>query len=66
MLWHLHQRPVLVERAHHLGERVERDRLEQVAGDVEQGIALGVDRLVMLATGAATIDEVLTFAAGEL
>jgi lysyl-tRNA synthetase class 2 len=30
------------------------------------GIALGVDRLVMLATGAATIDEVLTFAAGEL
>ena len=30
------------------------------------GIALGVDRLIMLATGAATIDEVLTFAAGEL
>jgi elongation factor P--(R)-beta-lysine ligase len=30
------------------------------------GIALGVDRLVMLATGAETIDEVLTFAAGEL
>ena len=30
------------------------------------GIALGVDRLVMLATGAATIDGVLTFAAGEL
>jgi elongation factor P--(R)-beta-lysine ligase len=30
------------------------------------GIALGVDRLVMLAAGAATIDEVLAFAAGEL
>jgi len=30
------------------------------------GIALGVDRLVMLAAGAETIDEVLTFAAGEL
>jgi len=30
------------------------------------GIALGVDRLVMLATGAATIDGVVTFAAGEL
>jgi lysyl-tRNA synthetase class 2 len=30
------------------------------------GIALGFDRLVMLATGAATIDGVLTFAAGEL
>ncbi|HEY6180194.1 MAG TPA: amino acid--tRNA ligase-related protein, partial [Kofleriaceae bacterium] len=30
------------------------------------GIALGVDRLIMLATGAATIDEVLAFAAGEL
>lgn len=30
------------------------------------GIALGVDRLVMLATGAATIADVLTFAAGEL
>jgi lysyl-tRNA synthetase class 2 len=30
------------------------------------GIALGVDRLVMLATGAETIDGVLTFAAGEL
>ena len=30
------------------------------------GIALGFDRLVMLATGAATIDQVLTFAAGEL
>jgi elongation factor P--(R)-beta-lysine ligase len=30
------------------------------------GIALGVDRLVMLATGAETIDEVLTFTAGEL
>jgi len=30
------------------------------------GIALGFDRLVMLATGAATIDSVLTFAAGEL
>jgi elongation factor P--(R)-beta-lysine ligase len=30
------------------------------------GIALGVDRLIMLATGAKTIDEVLTFAAGEL
>ena len=30
------------------------------------GIALGVDRLIMLATGAATIDEVLAFTAGEL
>ena len=30
------------------------------------GIALGVDRLIMLATGAATISEVLTFSAGEL
>ncbi|HEX8111982.1 MAG TPA: amino acid--tRNA ligase-related protein, partial [Kofleriaceae bacterium] len=30
------------------------------------GIALGVDRLIMLATGAETIDEVLAFAAGEL
>jgi lysyl-tRNA synthetase class 2 len=30
------------------------------------GIALGVDRLVMLATGAEAIDGVLTFAAGEL
>jgi lysyl-tRNA synthetase class 2 len=30
------------------------------------GIALGVDRLIMLATGAATISEVLTFANGEL
>ena len=30
------------------------------------GIALGVDRLIMLATGAETIDGVLTFAAGEL
>jgi lysyl-tRNA synthetase class 2 len=30
------------------------------------GIALGVDRLVMLATGAPTIGDVLTFAAGEL
>lgn len=30
------------------------------------GIALGFDRLVMLATGAATIDRVLTFTAGEL
>jgi lysyl-tRNA synthetase class 2 len=30
------------------------------------GIALGVDRLIMLATGADTIGEVLTFTAGEL
>jgi len=30
------------------------------------GIALGVDRLIMLATGAAAIDEVLAFAPGEL
>ncbi len=30
------------------------------------GITLGVDRLIMLATGAETIDGVLTFAAGEL
>jgi lysyl-tRNA synthetase class 2 len=30
------------------------------------GIALGVDRLIMLATGAATIDQVQAFGAGEL
>jgi len=30
------------------------------------GIALGVDRLIMLATGADTIRDVLSFAAGEL
>ena len=30
------------------------------------GIALGVDRLIMLATGAETIGDVLTFAAGAL
>jgi lysyl-tRNA synthetase class 2 len=30
------------------------------------GIALGVDRLVMLLTGAETIDEVVAFAPEEL